>query len=62
LLRGLGGAVLIVLALMSGSERVWLLLPLLIGALLLLRGCPMCWLMGLIGTAAMRRRGASAVD
>ncbi len=47
---------------MSGSERVWLLLPLLIGALLLLRGCPMCWLMGLIGTASMRRRGASAVD
>ena len=62
LLRGLGGAVLIVLALMSGSERVWLLLPLLIGALLLLRGCPMCWLMGLIGTASLRRRGTSAVD
>lgn len=32
----------------------------LLGAVLLLRGCPMCWLMGLFETVA-QRRGRKAV-
>ena len=50
LLRGLGAAVLIAAALLPNggglSPAAILLLP---AAALLLRGCPMCWLLGLAG-------------
>jgi hypothetical protein len=59
-LRGLGAAVLIVLALAYGHAYGWLFLILLIGAVLLLGGCPSCWLTGLFRShpqpAQFRRR------
>jgi hypothetical protein len=47
LLRGFGAIALIVLAVLYGGENVWLLPPLFIGAIILMRGCPTCWLLGL---------------
>jgi hypothetical protein len=44
LLRGLLALVLLILA-FAGSWHPWLVAGLLIGAFILLRGCPMCWLM-----------------
>ena len=51
LMRGAGAAVLIVLAVILGGAHARLLPPLLIGAIVLMRGCPMCWLMGLAEAA-----------
>ena len=56
LLRGLGAVALVALAIMLGREHFWLMPPLVIGALVLMRGCPMCWLMGLVETATQRRK------
>lgn len=50
LLRGLSAIGLIALAVIYGTDRVWLVAPLLIGAVVLMRGCPMCWLTGLFET------------
>jgi hypothetical protein len=47
LLRGFGALALIALAVLYGGAHVWLLPPLLIGAIILMRGCPTCWLIGL---------------
>lgn len=47
LLRGLGALGLIIGAIYFNS--LWSL-PAVIGAIVLMRGCPMCWLMGLIET------------
>lgn len=64
LLKGLGAFVLIGLALyLSAYQRAHALvvLVLLLGAFLLFRGCPMCWLMGLLETIAKRQaRGSDA--
>jgi hypothetical protein len=52
--RGLGAAALIVLAFLYGGAYAWLLPALLLVAVLLLGGCPACWLTGLfeaIGTS-----------
>ena len=54
LLRGLGAVVLIVLTVNYGGAHAWLLPPLLIGAVILMQGCPMCWLMGLADAAKAR--------
>jgi len=54
-LRGLGAAVLIVLAFAYGHAYGWLFLALLIGAVLLLGGCPACWLTGLFEAIRVRR-------
>jgi hypothetical protein len=56
LLRGLGAVALVALAIMVGGDHLWLVPPLVIGALVLMRGCPMCWLMGLVETATLRRK------
>lgn len=48
LLRGLGAVLLLIAAFALGREHVWLWPPLLIGAVVLLRGCPMCWTIGLL--------------
>ena len=57
LLRGLGAVLLLIAAFMFGREQVWLVPPLLVGAVILLRGCPACWLAGLFETAgALKRR------
>jgi hypothetical protein len=55
LLRGFGAAGLIALAVIYREAHAWLLPPALIGAIVLMRGCPMCWLMGLVETAQTRR-------
>jgi hypothetical protein len=51
LLRGFSAAGLIGLAVIYGGAYPWLLPPLLIGAVALMGGCPMCWLMGLAAAA-----------
>lgn len=48
LLRGLGAAALVAAALHSALGPPWASSLLLIPAALLLRGCPMCWLLGLV--------------
>ena len=55
LLRGLGAIILVALAFSQGAGHPVLFPLLLIGAVVLLGGCPMCWLMGLIETATTRR-------
>lgn len=57
LLRGIGAAALLVLGFVYANAVPWLLPALLIGAVALLRGCPMCWLMGLFDAIAARRSG-----
>jgi hypothetical protein len=51
LLRGFGAIALIVLAVLYGEANLWLLPPLLIGAVVLMLGCPTCWLLGLADAA-----------
>ncbi|SIO54732.1 hypothetical protein SAMN05443247_07884 [Bradyrhizobium erythrophlei] len=58
--RGLGAVVLVALAVIYGEAHPWLLPPLLIGAVVLMRGCPMCWLMGLVETIGERRNARHA--
>lgn len=54
LLRGLGAVVLILVAIaLSSYGLFWAGMPLL-GALFLLRGCPLCWTLGLF--EAIKRR------
>jgi hypothetical protein len=60
LLRGLGAVGLIALAVIYGEAHAWLLPPLLIGAVVLMPGCPMCWLMGLAETAKTGRDSPAA--
>lgn len=55
LLRGLGALLLIALAFHLGSAQPLLLVPCALGAVLLLRGCPMCWLIGLVQTIGNKR-------
>ena len=65
LLKGLGAFVLIGLALyISVYQSTYVLITpiLLVGAFLLFRGCPMCWLMGLFETIAKRRASRSGCE
>ena len=55
LLRGVAAAVLLLAALWGDSVPLAARWAAGAGAVLLLRGCPMCWLMGLFETAARRR-------
>ncbi|TSD61103.1 hypothetical protein FFI97_012910 [Variovorax sp. KBS0712] len=55
LLRGAGALALIVLAVLLSSAHPWIAPPAVIGALLLLRGCPMCWLVGLLERLSARK-------
>jgi hypothetical protein len=55
LLRGLGAASLLAAAFIVGNAYIWLVPPLLVGAVILLRGCPACWLIGLFETLGRRR-------
>lgn len=55
LLRGLAAVVLLWVAFYFGAEDwLWTTLAL-VGALLLMRGCPSCWLIGLFETMARRQ-------
>lgn len=62
LVRGLVAAALVFLAiwLLSAPDlwRVVVAVPSLVTALILMRGCPMCWLTGLMGTIANLSRKA----
>ncbi|QNA87974.1 DUF2892 domain-containing protein [Massilia sp. Dwa41.01b] len=55
LLRGGGALALIALAIHPGSSQPLHVVPLILGAVLLLRGCPMCWLIGLVQTIGNKR-------
>jgi hypothetical protein len=57
LLRGAAALALLVLGFVSASTVPWLLPVALIGAVVLLRGCPMCWLAGLFEKMSARRSG-----
>ncbi len=54
LLRGAGALALIALAVLPSSVHPWIAPPAVIGAVLLLRGCPMCWLVGLLERLSAR--------
>jgi MFS superfamily sulfate permease-like transporter len=62
LLRGLGAAILVLLMMVFGRDHIWLIPPLAVGALWLMRGCPMCWLMGLFETMSLCRSRIRAGD
>ncbi|BBB68265.1 hypothetical protein UNDYM_4012 [Undibacterium sp. YM2] len=56
LLRGLGALTLVIAAfLLEPFGMIWSGLAL-IAAFLLMRGCPMCWMMGLIEALYERRK------
>jgi hypothetical protein len=57
LLRGVFGVGCFVVAVAGSSTSPWLTLVLLPFALLALRGCPMCWTLGLAETIAARFTG-----
>jgi len=52
-LRGLLGFVALYVSLSAVPRTIWPSLVLLLVALYLLKGCPMCWTMGLIETIVM---------
>ena len=54
-MRGLGAIALVVVAFAHGSAYGWLFPALLIGAVLLLGGCPACWLTGLFDAIRAKR-------
>jgi hypothetical protein len=54
LLRGAVAATLLTLAVKVGETQPMLSIGAGIGALIMLRGCPMCWTVGLIGTVKSR--------
>lgn len=59
LLRGFGAVILLVAAFVLGGDQFWLVPPLLLGAVVLLRGCPMCWLIGLFDVISRRHVAGS---
>ncbi len=54
LLRGALGLAGIFFAIKLGSERPIIAVVLVLGSLVALRGCPMCWVAGLFGTLQQR--------
>lgn len=58
LLRGAAAAALLACAVALFQTQVFVALLAVGGALLLMRGCPVCWLMGLFETIARRRSQA----
>lgn len=61
LLRGVLGIAAFAAAIRSTEAHPWAALGLLVLAVLALRGCPVCWLVGLIERLA-RRRGSAPQD
>ena len=55
LVRGIAAAAMIAGVFFVQADYPILIIPLLIGAVVLLRGCPMCWLIGLFETARNQR-------
>ena len=59
LVRGAIGLGALVLGVLLAEGHPWLALVLVPVALLVLRGCPMCWTVGLVETVHARLRGRS---
>lgn len=55
--RGLAGAFALGAAVLWASSHPWLSLLAVPAALVLLRGCPMCWTLGLLETLQARLKG-----
>ena len=60
LLRGTLGFGALAGALLSMASQPWLAVALAAVALFALRGCPLCWLVGLVETVGARLRGRAA--
>jgi hypothetical protein len=56
ILRGILGIAALYVSLATIGQTLWPSLILIPAALFFLKGCPMCWTMGLIETIAMRVR------
>jgi hypothetical protein len=56
LMRGAAAAALIAWAIVNQTAHPWLSLAAGLAALVALRGCPMCWAVGLFETISKRRR------
>jgi len=57
LVRGAIGFAAIGGAIAAGAAHPWILIVAVPAALFALRGCPMCWILGLVELALARRRG-----
>lgn len=55
LLRGLGAAALLTAALLTAEAALLPRIAAVLGAFTLMRGCPMCWTVGLFETVSRRR-------
>lgn len=62
ILRGVAAAGLIGVAITTGAENPLVSGAALLVALVLMRGCPMCWTVGMIETLVLRRRTRCACD
>lgn len=60
LLRGLVGLGCVAVAVRLGPSHPWVALVAAAAALVALRGCPMCWTMGLVETLRARTTGTAA--
>ena len=62
LARGLGGFAALGASLATMNTNIWPSIVLLPAALVLLRGCPVCWALGMIETVAIRIHGQADAD
>ena len=59
LMRGAAAAALLACAIVHQTAHPWLSLGAGVAALVALRGCPMCWTMGLVETLSQSRRDSA---
>jgi uncharacterized membrane protein YedE/YeeE len=59
LVRGAAAAALLVWAIVHQTAHPWLSLGAGVAALVALRGCPMCWTVGLVETLSQGRRDST---
>jgi len=60
LMRGAAAAALLAWAIVQQTAHPWLSLGAGVAALVALRGCPMCWTVGLVATLSQGRRDSTA--
>ena len=60
LMRGAAAAALLAWAIVQQTAHPWLSLGAGVAALVALRGCPMCWTVGLVKTLSQGRRDSTA--
>lgn len=58
-MRGAAAAALLVWAIVQQTAHPWLSLAAGLAALVALRGCPMCWTVGLVETLSQGRRDST---